>query len=488
MTHLEQLLLLGLDQAPSPASEDTLGLSAPNAPWSLWLRVGAEATEQLAGKVSAPVEGAPQAPVDPRPVIPGSLADVIPLAIQRKLPWLLSELAEALGKRGARVSAGSLPTLLNASEALREGVRPLLGPVGEWLAAQNPRWGWAVGAADDGWVRELEEESGAARAQALERGRRLDRELATEMLLQTLAKESAAERERLVRACAGSLSSLDTGWLEELASTDRSKKVRAQCRSMLVLLPQSPTAQGYRELAETCLSLEKQERSLGARLMRRTEALRLSAEVPPEQEGLEPEKHWGLGPQQGRLAALLAMVNPRIWPELWGVEPGRLVLAVDPSDDIAVLIGWTEAAIRFGASEWAGPLHRLWSERPSRLGQALQARLPAVMSAEDLESRCLELLQSHGRRDPGDLDALLRPLPTPWSPRLGAAWLARVRPLHSIHQLPQLLHPTLELAARGIPAAQLPAQPLLPGTSAAVVLRMATLMEARRRIHAFSLG
>ncbi|PKN56641.1 MAG: hypothetical protein CVU56_15000, partial [Deltaproteobacteria bacterium HGW-Deltaproteobacteria-14] len=64
-------------------------------------------------------------------------------------PDLLTLAGERLARTGRVLSPALLPRALDLSPARRGALSVVLGARGRWLAAQRPRWSWALGTVED---------------------------------------------------------------------------------------------------------------------------------------------------------------------------------------------------------------------------------------------------------------------------------------------------------------------------------------------------
>lgn len=484
MDPLRKSLLLGLDQSPPGAGTAPVGLPEATPAWQAWLQAGADAIYRNAALT--PLSGIPQAPpapIDPRPVLDPALGAVLALALHHGNAPLLEELAQGMARHGQRVSAGDLPALLKQRDPeMRQAARPLLGDTGLWLAGQGD-WSWAFGEAQVDPEALWDDGGPAERLQALEHFRREDAQGARERLVASFAGDGAAERLVLLEALQVGLSLADQDLLRHLISSDRSKKVKARARALLLRLA-CPLREELAAFVGAHLHIEKAFSLRGQKVA-------LQVELP---QAWPEELSWVLehkNPRLGKLASGWEEALARLPLSLWTAHGPALslVAALDPSEDMATAIGWTRAALDQGAQDWVFPLYQFWAGAMGGKGglarEAVdQIRLlaPALPLERASDLMCRLLAKADGA-DPGVATALLSALPTPWPEAVARAWLGRIARAQQVRDLPRWLAQSLKAGAMALPPHLLPQRPMLPGSRTTAVIAFAATLTARRRIH-----
>ena len=487
MDPLRKSLLLGLDQAPAGAGTAPVSLPEVTPAWSAWLQAGADAVYRQAALV--PLTGLPEpaaAPKDARPVLQPHLSAVLALALHHEDPLLLAEFSAGVERHGLRVSAGDLPGLLKLTDPeLREAARPLLGETGEWLAREGG-WTWALGVEVHDPEQDWAEGSTSERLAALQHFRSVDAGLARERLVASLSGDGAAERLVLIQALRVELSLEDQDLLIQLIESDRSKKVKAAARELLLELD-GPLRKELVAFVQGHLEWERKFSVRGRKLALRVD---LPQEWPESLQWVFDDKHAGLGKLASAWERAIAKVPLGVW-EIHG-EPLALLAAVDVDEDIATVLGWTRAALDQGRGSWSWPLYQWWAERlrpggkgssAARLASkqiyALAPKLPLERAADQM----VRFLAQAESVDPEMALDVLRALPMPWPEPVARAWVGRVSRAQQVRDLPRWLSESLKLAANALPPHLLPQRPLLPGSSTKTVIAFAAKVTARRRIH-----
>ncbi|MFT5585513.1 MAG: hypothetical protein ACI9VR_003105 [Cognaticolwellia sp.] len=488
MDPLRKSLLLGLDQAP--AGNGTAPVSLPEATpaWSAWLQVGADAVYRQAALVT--LKGLPEpaaAPLDERPVLQPALGAVLALALDHQDPLLLAELSAGIQRHGVRVSSGDLPVLLKLKDAaLQEAARPLLGKTGKWLAKQGG-WTWALGLELGDAEKDWSEGRSAERLAALEHFRTVDAGAARERMVTSFAGDGAAERLVLIQALHVGLSLEDQDLLLQLIESDRSKKVKAAARELLLALD-GPLREAV--VAHVQAHVEIQ-RGAGLRGGKLTLSAELPQEWPQELEWVFNDKH----PHLGKLASAWEKAVSKVPLGVWEIHgtPVELLAAADPSEDLATVMGWTQAALSQERTPWIWPLYQWWAERlrpGSKSEAARQASkqifaLAPKLPLERAVDQMVRFLAQAESVDPEMALDVLRALPLPWPEPVARAWLGRISRAQQVRDLPRWLSDSLKLAANALPPHFLPQRPLLPGSSTTRVIAFAAKVTARRRIHTY---
>src|SRR5678816_3917762 len=179
-------------------------------------------------------------PVDllPRSLPPGSEEKLraspvagqhLSMMLQGEFSEVLPEWLMALANAGKRVPEELLPALLDHArddQALRELILPVLGKRGEWLASENPDWGYVLTLGQAVWETSTRDE----RLLLLERLRAQDPAQARQVLQSTWQREAARYRAAFLEKLLVNVTGADEQFLEE-ALNDRRGDVRRVART-----------------------------------------------------------------------------------------------------------------------------------------------------------------------------------------------------------------------------------------------------------------
>jgi len=233
-----------------------------------------------------------------------------------------------------------LPSLLERGEEqsqLRAAILEVGGHRVHWLAAQNDEWGFAA-IADP--LESLKSGVRTARVAALAELRRQDPAAALATLMQSWAQEGGDDRTSLLPVLEIGLGPGDEDFLTK-ATTDGRKEVRMIATDLLARLPTSALIARMTARADQWIRFRKGV--LGSRL-----------EVTPPAEcdadmiadGIEPKAPKGTGERAHWMRQVLARVPPTHW------APEYLEAGAKSEWSEALLLGWIEAAARFGDTRW----------------------------------------------------------------------------------------------------------------------------------------
>ncbi len=404
--------------APELASDDALdALVFPGGETNLLRAAAVLSHYRRAGKLPGISEETSQSEVSPYVDLPrcspraGQLLVQI-LTINGYAP-LLSEWLETAERAGQRVREEHLPLLL-AQQKLIENLRPVLLPAlgerGRWLAAQNPEWAPYIRfAGDEVWHEGAKKE----RLAYLKDLRAAEPDRARDLLAGTWVQEPPPDRAAFLDVLATNLSMADEPFLESVLD-DRRKEIRKAAALLLARLPESRLVQRMTERARKLLAWK-------------SGLLRSSLDVHPPagldeamlRDGLEykPPTGMKMGEKAWWLAQITGMVPPRNWSAGWNKRPSVIIdLARKHEWEEALLMGWTQAALRSGDEGWLEALvgYAMRAEDLSRT-MDLFADLPAPLK----EKLLIPVLNEH---PPLSFDApasfYITACRHPWSPEL----------------------------------------------------------------------
>ncbi|WP_377270905.1 DUF5691 domain-containing protein [Peterkaempfera sp. SMS 1(5)a] len=462
--------LLGTDRRQPPriggtAALDRAAARVPTDPAAALLALAALGTvHRRAGLRPAAAGGLPEpAPDDPRPPLPEPAGRRLAVLLSDRggasggpanLAELLPQWLCAARARGFRLPAPLVPTLLDAARArseLRGDAVALAGPLGRWLAEQNPDWRFVLRtvpesqtgsqtgsgpgplpgtgsgsgsgsgeAAGDETV--WHEGLFAERVTHLTRLRRRDPAAALALLRSTWAGERAEDRLLFLDALQERLSSADEPFLES-ALGDRSKNVRMTAAELLSTLPGSALAHRMAHRARAAVRLHSSAEG---------EVFTVS---PPtvcdeamQRDGIAAKSPTGRGERAWWLGEIVAAAPLPLWGEDTGHRPERLLtvpVADGWGDDLRE--AWARAAVRQHDAEWArallgpppGP-----GDRSAGRSAGAPAKLLAVLPPGERADWTAAFVDVHGL---GEAFQMLGACASPWSPRLGAAVVTALR-------------------------------------------------------------
>jgi hypothetical protein len=296
-------------------------------------------------------------PQETKPVWDTPAANVLfQSVLELNTELFLSECFRLLAARQRIAPLFFLPRMLDICAEkpnLRTAVQRVMGNRGRWLAQMNPAWrGFLIN--DE--VTDLslwEEGSLAERIRFLESIRQKDSAQGRELLTQVFSGEPAQNRSSLLAALSCGLSPDDEPFLSA-ALNDRSREVARTAAKLLSLIPESELCRNVREIMRGCVSPEK-------KLLRQ----KLSVEAPEFQDdelkklGISATMKFGskIGTKAGLLVQLTAL-TPLLWWEKEIIpDPAACIQAGKRSDwKDALMLGWIQAAVNQGNSDWAAAL------------------------------------------------------------------------------------------------------------------------------------
>jgi hypothetical protein len=398
--------LVGTDRRPfEVVLRPEVAAGSPNDPLDAAAALWAYRAVGRLPPATATAAPAPAA-VDGRPLPPpGAIAALRCIVERSAYLRLLGEWLALAALAGMRLPPDIVPTVFAIAPAgLRPAVAPAAGPLGAWLAQRNPDWAWAAAAGGTATVGELErqwhEGADAVRLAALAGLREVGIERARHLATLSWSREPATIRLGILDGLRAHLGPDDEPLLER-ALDDRRKDVR---RLALTLLPRLPDTTWARRMAARAVPRVVVEGRLRPRL-RITYPTDVDASMA--RDGVEaPPKGWGQ--QQWWLRQLVAGTPLAAWTEARGRSPGQLVTLAAAAGDVSVALleGWTAAAVGHNDVEWARAL----------LAAGVTGRLLAVVPAGEADAVLIRHLTDRGL---GPALALLPDRPA--SPALSAA-------------------------------------------------------------------
>ncbi|GAB7182645.1 DUF5691 domain-containing protein [Kitasatospora sp. Ki12] len=444
--------LLGIDRRPLPATALPLAdVVDPTDPATALLELAALATvRRRAGALPVPAAEppGPPAPEDTRPELPEPAARRLAVLLAGRAGsgsgGTLANLAELLPQwlataraRGLRPPAALIPGLLDAARArgeLRSDAVALAGPLGRWLAEQNPDWRFVLRTTVEEAARQdaptdhhlWHEGLFAERVTHLTLLRRRDPAAGLELLRSTWSTERAEDRLLFLDALQDGLSPADEPFLEA-ALGDRSKNVRATAAELLSTLPGSALAGRMAERARAAVHLAP----AGTHLLVTPPA---ECDARMQRDGITPKSPTGRGERAWWFGEVVAAAPLPLWPESTGLTPDQL-LALRVGDSIDetssswaddLREAWARAAVRQHDADWARALLGPAPAPPARgAGRAraprttgAPAKLLAVLPPEERAAWTAAFIEVHGL---GEAFQLLGACATPWTPPLSTA-------------------------------------------------------------------
>ncbi|HYE72987.1 MAG TPA: DUF5691 domain-containing protein [Blastocatellia bacterium] len=293
----------------------------------------------------------------PEPCIEGDLprcnarsAQPLSLMLAGEHKEVLPEWLAALAQAGKRVPEDALPKLLDlgkAQEHWRDAIIAVIGNRGEWLAAQNPEWGYVVGTLDESlW----ETGSFEMRLALLKKLRASEPARARELVASTWSAESPDARAAFIAAFQIGLSLDDEPFLEA-ALDDRRKEVRRTAADMLARLPESALVKRMIERVQPLISFKR--KLLGKDNIEIT--LPVACDKAMQRDGVEIKPpHKSVGEKAWWLQQMLGAISPQFWCVEFNKTALELTAAAGNGNWRSILIcGWATATARYGDLLWS---------------------------------------------------------------------------------------------------------------------------------------
>ena len=231
---------------------------------------------------------------------------------------------------------------------LREAATDVAGPLGVWLAGQNPSWSW-VGSAgsttqfpdDADRARTLWETGTRDERLALLRSvRDHDPSAGLALIESTWAGEKAADRSSIIETVAATTSIIDEPFLEA-ALDDRAKTVRERAAATLQTIPGSRLAE---RAAARLIPLVSQPKGLLRKKIEVELPVELDQGAMTRDGFTDKGRPAAIGAKAWELAQLVGVAPLHTWTELLSLDPAGIVAAASGSDNFNALVyGWTRA-------------------------------------------------------------------------------------------------------------------------------------------------
>jgi hypothetical protein len=419
----------------TPVDEIVARLQGVSVERRLLLAAGAAGVFRRAGhRARAGVEPArPPAPDEILPVCPPGVTAVLRDVFAEVRLELLPEAFTSVARTGRRVPSSLLVDCLDLDgPSLRESARPVLGERGRWLAEHRAAWAWARASSFapptvDEMRQAWDEGRFDERLAAIGCLRDIDPDGARELIARGWKAEPSEARLAIASLLSRRLSASDEAWLLA-AATDRARAVRAAIASLLARLPGSPVATRANARAEPLLDWTPETRRAspptGRLLVNPPDAFDPSWEA----DGFLPRPPRGVGERAHWLAQALALVHPAHWSARFRASPDSLVRAARATDwAVAVMEGWSLAAMLHEASDWIVTLWEAWLDMPPGADPHAEAvsaemlmRLYARLPSEAAEARIGRFIATGATRPGVDLETALARFETPWPDIVGA--------------------------------------------------------------------
>jgi len=293
------------------------------------------------------------------------------------LEILLSECFRLLAARQLIAPLSLLPRLLTVGiekPNLRSDVRRIMGKRGAWLAQMNPEWSLILTTGQNTGISVWEQGSLAERVRFLEILRQSNPAEARELLIQAFPNEPAQNRSAFLEVLRYGLSGNDESFLSS-ALKDRSREVIRTAAKLLSLIPDSELARKVKQIMRQSVSTQK-------KLFKQ----KLTVE-PPEQYsdelkqfGIIADMKFGskIGTRAGLLLQLTALTPLDWWEKEIFPDAAACISSARKSDwKEALMLGWVQAAVNQGNSDWAMALSETMKEA--------RESLTAVLSDEHFE-------------------------------------------------------------------------------------------------------
>jgi hypothetical protein len=421
---------------------DTLveGLSSGEDERKFLLRAGAWAVYCQAGQKPQQITAVAE-PAAPEKLRPASERAALLLSrlLNGEHGELLPEALQRMSKVGMYLPYDLLPQVLDrSSKEERAALFPVLGERGTWLSAFNPSWRWvqdflpgSEGSLPADAETIWQEGTTAQRSQILRLLRATDPNKARDWLQIVWKQEKAEVRSELLSTLEIGLGASDEPFLEN-ALDDRAASVRTLATHLLSLIPGSAFLARMYARGNSMLQF-----------VRGTLDVKLPATVDKDwlRDGIiEKPPTSKLGKRAWWLIQVLSFIPPTYWEKQFALSPAELMSFLTRADEgrwsVAVIDGWSKAAMTHNASDWKKLLWNWWWEHADQgvlkdaSDYTVSEQLLKSLSHQEAEEILLKMLNEalHGKDN--EWVTFLAELPRPWSEAFGRACLQAFRKRH----------------------------------------------------------
>lgn len=349
------------------------------AAWHTLTRLAGRKTETFTAATAT------EAPGEELPLVSRAAATRLEEILRSEDREHLGEWLQLAAHTRKRVPPSLLPPLLERGEEksdLRADILATGGARVGWLAGQNEEWAYAaIADPQEAFKTGIR----SARVAALAVLRRQDPVAALATLADGWSREGGDNRAALISVLAVGLGTADEPFLTE-ATTDGREEVRATAADLLARLPTSALIGRMVARADSWINFKKG--MLGAKF-----EVTPPTDCTPDMvaDGIDPKPPNGIGERAHWLRQVVALVPPARWSqEIF--DPGIRSYWQEP-----LLVGWTEATVRFRDAAWCELLieHYLGVKERYKIQGRLQSLVQATPKPT-LEA----LIERHLRKDP----------------------------------------------------------------------------------------
>ncbi len=301
---------------------------------------------------------------DERPVCSAEAARDLGSILSGRYAEALPEFLDLLLRNQRRLPPEYLPDLLETAARNLEPAEKIMaaaGPVGEWLASQNPRWDALIQNPSADWFTA----SFAVRKRLLEETRSRNPLLALAWLEKTWPEENPEHKIRFLEILRNRLSATDENLLER-AFSDKNREVRLAALQMLMLLPGSRLQKDLETLFEDrfahALKSSDREKIL------KTSLPDLSEEALQPWFSLLSAKaraNW----REELLRLLIGLIPPARLSKYTGLSTEKMLVCLNDHEDAAALLtaivlhseqAWVEPVLQHFSSDFR---HAIWQTK-----------------------------------------------------------------------------------------------------------------------------